>query len=105
LSKPPTIKGKAASSAKGKNKLTASAGSWTGVPAPSITFAWYECKTQVKKISQNIPKTCKAIPKATKNTFPVLSKYKGKFLAVKVTGTSKGTTPTFYLTVSTKKVT
>jgi uncharacterized repeat protein (TIGR02543 family) len=106
LTKPkPSISGKAVSSKKGTNKLTVKPGTWVGVPKPVITYAWYSCTTQVKSMTQTIPRTCKAIPKATKNVLPVLSTYKGKFLAVKVTGTSKGTSPTFYLTPSTKKVT
>ena len=106
LTKPkPSISGKAVSSKKGTNKLTVKPGTWVGVPKPVITYAWYSCTSQVKSMTQTIPRTCKAIPKATKNVLPVLSTYKGKFLAVKVTGTSRGTSPTFYLTPSTKKVT
>jgi len=106
LTKPkPSISGKAVSSKKGTNKLTVKPGTWVGVPKPVITYAWYSCTSQVKSMTQTIPRTCKAIPKATKNVLPVISTYKGKFLAVKVTGTSRGTSPTFYLTPSTKKVT
>lgn len=105
LKKPkPSISGKAISSKKGTNKLTVKPGTWIGVPKPVIAYAWYSCTTQVKTMTQTIPKTCKPIAKATKNTLPVISAYKGKFLAVKVTGTSRGTAPTFYLTVSTAKV-
>jgi uncharacterized repeat protein (TIGR02543 family) len=100
----PSITGKAISNKKGTNKLTAKTGTWIGVPRPVITYAWYSCTTQIKLLTQTIPKTCKTIPKATKVTLPVVSSYKGKFLAVKVTATSAGTTPTFYLTASSAKV-
>lgn len=56
-------------------------------------------------ISYTIPKTCKPISKQTKSTLPVVSTYKGKYLAAKVTGLSAGTSPTSYLTVSSAKVT
>ena len=101
----PTISGKAASTAKGTNKLTVKPGVWTGIPAPTFTYQWYLCTTQVKAMTPTIPKTCKLIAKQTKTVLPVVTLYKGKFLAVKVTGTSAGTTPTSYLTVSTAKVT
>lgn len=100
----PSIAGKAISNKKGTNKLTAKPGTWIGTPPPKITYAWYSCKTQVKALTTKIPNTCKPIPKATKSALPVVPGYKGKFLAVKVTGTSKGTAPTFYLTLSSTKV-
>ena len=56
-------------------------------------------------MTPTIPKTCTPIKGQTKNLLPVLTAYKGKFLAAKVTGTSAGTPPTSYLTVSTAKVT
>jgi len=100
----PSISGKVISNKAGTNKLTAKPGSWIGVPPPVITYAWYSCKTQVKVLTTTIPNSCKPIPKATKVTLPVVSSYKGKFLAVKVTGTSAGTASTFYLAPSSTKV-
>jgi uncharacterized repeat protein (TIGR02543 family) len=100
----PGITGKAISNKKGTNKLTAKPGTWIGTPKPTITYAWYSCKTQVKALTTKIPNTCKPIPKATKSALPVVPGFKGKFLAVKVTGTSAGTASTFYLTPSSTKV-
>jgi uncharacterized repeat protein (TIGR02543 family) len=101
----PTISGKAASTAKGTNKLTVKPGVWTGIPAPTFTYQWYTCTVQIKAAPLTIPKTCTIIKGQTKNLLPVVTAYKGKFLAVAVIGTSAGTTPTSYLTVSTAKVT
>jgi uncharacterized repeat protein (TIGR02543 family) len=100
----PTISGKAASTAKGTNKLTVKPGAWTGIPAPTFTYQWYLCTAQIKAMTPTIPKTCKLIAKQTKTVLPVVTLYKGKYLAVKVTGTSAGTTATSYLTASTAKV-
>ena len=101
----PTISGKAASTKTGTNKLTVKPGVWTGIPAPTFTYQWYTCTVQIKVMTPTIPKTCTLIKGQTKNLLPVVTAYKGKFLAASVIGTSAGTTPTSYLTVSTAKVT
>jgi uncharacterized repeat protein (TIGR02543 family) len=100
----PSITGKATSTAKGTNKLTAKKGTWTGYPLPAISYQWYSCSTQVKSVTATIPKTCKAISKATKSTFAVTKTYKGKYLAVAVTGKASGTSATKWLSKSTAKV-
>jgi len=100
----PAISGKAISTAKGINKLTVKPGVWTGIPAPTFAYQWYSCTKQVKAMTPTIPKTCTLIKGQTKTLLPVVTVYKNKFLAAKVTGTSAGTTPTSYLTVSTAKV-
>jgi uncharacterized repeat protein (TIGR02543 family) len=100
----PTVSGKAASTKAGSNKLTVKPGVWTGIPTPKLTYQWYLCTTQVKVMTSTIPKSCKAIAKQTKTSLAVVTSYKGKYLAVKVTGTSAGTTPTTYLTASSAKV-
>ncbi len=100
----PTVSGKAASTKAGSNKLTLKPGVWTGIPSPTFTYQWYLCTAQVKAMTSTIPKSCKAIAKQTKTSLAVVTAYKGKYLAVKVTGTSAGTTPTTYLTASSAKV-
>jgi uncharacterized repeat protein (TIGR02543 family) len=100
----PTISGKTASTRTGTNKLTVKPGVWTGVPAPTFTYQWYLCTTQVKAMTPAIPKSCRAITKQTKTSLPIVTAYRGKYLAVKVTGVSTGTPPTSYLTVSSAKV-
>lgn len=100
----PEISGKAMSSSSGTNKLTVKPGTWMGIPTPVISYQWYSCTKQIKTITATIPMTCKTISKQTKSTLPVLTAYKGKYLAVKVTGTSAGTSSTSYLTASSSRV-
>ena len=102
----PSISGTATSSASGKNKLTAAKGKWTGTPAPTYTYQWYSCSTQVKAVTQTIPASCKAISKATiTNTKLAVTKaFKDKYLAVAVKGTVAGTSATQWLSKSTAKV-
>jgi hypothetical protein len=100
----PTVTGKAKATKKGTNKLTAKKGSWTGTPTPAISYKWYSCTAQVKSVSATIPKTCKTIPYATKPTLTVTKSFKGKYLAVAVTGKVTGTRATRWLSKSTVKV-
>jgi hypothetical protein len=100
----PTISGKATSTKKGTNKLTAKQGTWSGHPTPTVTLQWYVCTKQVTAATQTIPKTCNAISKQTKTTVAVTSTYKGKFLAVAAKGVSSGTSATTWLSKSTAKV-
>ncbi len=100
----PTITGIATATTKGTNKLTANKGKWSGYPIPNITMQWYVCTNEVKSVTQTIPKTCKLISKATKSTLAVTSTYKGKYIAVAVTGKGTGTTATTWLSKSTGKV-
>jgi uncharacterized repeat protein (TIGR02543 family) len=100
----PSITGKAISNAKGSNKLTANKGAWTGDPVPSFTYKWYACTAQVKVAVKVVPTSCRSIAKATKPTLAVITSFKGKFIAVAVTGSVAGTTPTVWLSKSTAKV-
>ena len=100
----PSISGTATSTASGKNKLTAAKGKWTGTPAPTYTYQWYSCSTQVKAVTQTIPASCKAISKATTNKLAVIKAFKGKYLAVAVKGTVASTPATQWLSKSTGKV-
>ena len=99
----PSISGNATSTASGKNKLTAAKGTWKG-QTPAYAYQWYSCSTQVKAVTQTIPKTCKVIPKATTNKLAVIKAFKGKYLAVAVKGTVAGTPATQWLSKSTGKV-
>jgi uncharacterized repeat protein (TIGR02543 family) len=100
----PTIIGIATSTKDGKHKLTANKGKWSGYPTPDITMQWYSCTSQVKSATAAIPKSCKKISKATKSTLAVTNAFKGKFIAVAVTGKGTGTTATTWLSKSTAKV-
>jgi hypothetical protein len=100
----PSITGTATATTKGSNKLTAKQGTWEGYPAPTVSLQWYVCTKQVTAVTQTIPTTCKTISKATKSTLAVTKTYKGKYLTVRVTGTSAGTSATHWLSKSTAKV-
>ena len=104
VSTKPAITGKATATIKGTNTLTAKKGTWTGYPTPVISYQWYFCTSQVKSATATIPKSCKKISKATKSTLAVTDIFKGKFIAVAVTGKGTGTTATTWLSKSTAKV-
>jgi uncharacterized repeat protein (TIGR02543 family) len=97
-----TVKPTVSGTAKVSTTLTANKGTWTGYPTPSaFSYQWYSCTKQVNAATQTIPSTCKSISKATKSTLAVTSSFKGKYLAVAVTGTSTGTSATKWLSKST----
>jgi len=100
----PTISGKAISTVKGTNKLTAKKGTWTGFPTPVNRYQWYSCTKQVKSVTATIPTFCKKVSKATKSTLALNKALKGKFIAVAVTGKGTGSTATTWLSKSTAKV-
>jgi len=81
--------------------LTANKGTWTGYPAPTFTYQWYACTQQVSSATQTVPSTCQAINAAIQTTLTLTSTHKGKYIAVKVTGTSAGTDSVSWLSVST----
>ena len=96
----PTLTG----TAKVGKILTANKGTWTGSPAPTFTYQWYACTQEVSSATQTVPRTCKAINGQTKTTFKLTSTHKGKYITVKVTGTSNGTPATLWLAKTTTKV-
>lgn len=100
----PSITGTATATTKGTNKLTAKKGTWTGYPTPAISYQWYVCTAQVNAVTATIPRTCKTISKATNSTLAVTNSFKGKYLAVLVTGKGTGTSATKSLSKSTAKV-
>jgi photosystem II stability/assembly factor-like uncharacterized protein len=99
----PYISGTAKSTKKGANKLVAKS-RWSGYPNPAVTYQWYSCTTKVANATTAIPSNCKPISKATKSTLALTKKFKGKFVAVAVTGKSTGTPATKWLSKTTAKV-
>jgi hypothetical protein len=97
----PSVSGTPTATTKGTNKLTANKGTWTGYPTPVITYQWYSCSKTVAAATATVPSTCQSISKATTSTLAVTNSFKGKYLAVAVTGTSSGTTATKWLSKST----
>ncbi|MTA10517.1 MAG: hypothetical protein F2527_06400, partial [Actinobacteria bacterium] len=96
----PTLTG----TAKVGAKLTANEGTWTGSPAPTFTYQWYACTQKVSSATQTVPSTCQAINGQTKTTLTLTSTHQGKYITVKVTGTSNGTPATLWLAKTTTKV-
>jgi uncharacterized repeat protein (TIGR02543 family) len=96
----PTLSG----TAKVNKTLTAKKGTWSGIPTPAISYQWYACSKAVSTVRTTIPSTCKSISGANKSTLKLKQAQKGKYLAVRVTGKSSGTSGTPWLTKSTKKV-
>ena len=96
----PTMSG----TAKVGATLTAKKGTWTGYSAPTFTYQWYACTRKMSSATQTVPGTCKAINGQTKKTFKLTSTHKGKYVTVKVTGTSSGTPKTLWLAKTTTKV-
>ncbi len=81
--------------------LTANKGTWAGYLAPTFTYQWYACTQQVSSATQTVPGTCATINGATQTTFTLTSAHKGKYVTVKVTGTSSGTPKTLWLAKTT----
>ncbi|HWJ49516.1 MAG TPA: hypothetical protein VNR42_00755, partial [Solirubrobacteraceae bacterium] len=73
---PPTISGSATEGAT----ITASAGSWSGYPAPSLTYQWERCNT--------LGQSCAPIPGATTTGYTALSADVGSTLLFTVTATN-----------------
>jgi uncharacterized repeat protein (TIGR02543 family) len=96
----PTISG----TAKVKSKLTAKPGTWTGAPAPKLAYQWFSCTKAVTAATATVPKTCKALSGKTSTTLTLATADKGKFIAVRVTGTSTATSATIWLSKSTAAV-
>jgi hypothetical protein len=99
-----TVKPKVTGTAKVAKTLTA-AGTWTGYPTPALTYKWYACTKAVSAARETVPpKKCKKIKGATRITFKLKSKQRGKYVAVLVTGTSLGTAATTWLSKTTARI-
>jgi uncharacterized repeat protein (TIGR02543 family) len=96
----PTISG----TAKSSKTLTAQKGTWTGYPAPTVSYQWYACSASISSPLSAVPSSCRVISGANRSTFTIASAQKGKYVAVLVTGSSAGTTKTLWLSKSTNKV-
>jgi uncharacterized repeat protein (TIGR02543 family) len=99
-----TVKPTVSGTAKIKSKLTAKPGTWTGAPAPKLAYQWFSCTKAVTAATATVPKTCKALTGKTSTTLTLASTDKGKFMAVRVTGTSSGSSATIWLSKSTAAV-
>jgi hypothetical protein len=85
VSLPPTISG----STRIPTTLSATTGTWTGVPAPAYAYAWYRC-TSSGSASEALPTGCTAIDLATSASYDVVDADVGAYLRVRVTATNVG---------------
>ena len=99
-----TVRPSISGTARVGKRLTVNKGTWTGTPTPKFTRKWYACTAKVARSTQTIPGTCQLIAGATKATFKLTAAQKNKFIAVQVTGRSRGTTATSWLSKTSAKV-
>jgi len=83
--------------------LTAAKGVWFAWPAASFGYQWYACSTKVSIAARTIPSTCRAIAGATASRLRLTAAQSGKYIAVQVTGTSRGNSATRWLSRSTAR--
>ena len=99
-----TVRPSISGTARVGKRLTVNKGTWTGTPTPKFTRKWYACTAKVARSTQTIPRKCQLIAGATKATFKLTTAQKNKFIAVQVTGRSRGTTATSWLSKTSAKV-
>ncbi len=93
----PTISG----SATVGQQLVANKGEWTGTPVPSFTYQWYSCTSKIVSATRTVPSTCQAVPNSNRPKLTLAEAQSGKFIAIAVTGKSKATAATRWLSKST----
>lgn len=80
--------------AKVGKSITASKGTWTGTPAPTLSYKWYRCTVSSTKSATAAPTSsmkCALISTAKSSTYKATSSDVNKYLRVLVTATnSKG---------------
>lgn len=82
---PPTING----STQMPATLSATTGTWAGVPVPTYAYSWYRC-TSSGSASATAPTGCTAIDLATSASYEVVSADIDTYLRVRVTATNVG---------------
>ena len=95
----PTIK------VSGKNAvggtLIANRGVWGGFPVPTFSYQWYSCGARVSIELRVVPRGCQPIAGRTAGTLKLTRAERYRYIAVLVTATSAGTSPTQWLSKST----
>jgi len=81
----PTISG----STQMPTTLSATTGTWAGVPVPTYAYSWYRC-TSSGSASGTAPTGCTAIDLATSASYEVVSADIDTYLRVRVTATNVG---------------
>ncbi len=85
-------------------QLVANKGRWTGTPVPSFTYQWYSCTAKIVSATRSVPPACETIPDSDQPTLTLAEAQRGKFIVIAVTGTSKTTAATRWLSKSTSAV-
>jgi len=85
-------------------RILTARGTWAGYPTPTLRYQWYACTKAVTVARTTVPSTCKQITGATRSTFKLTSAQRGKYVAVRVTGTSLRTSATTWLSKTTAKI-
>ena len=89
----------------GKNavggSLIASRGVWGGFPVPTFSYQWYSCGARVSIELRVVPRGCQPIAGRTAGTLKLTRAERYRYIAVLVTATSAGTSPTQWLSKST----
>ena len=96
----PTVTG----TSKVGRTLTAHKGTWAGSPAPTFKYQWYSCSKSIKSTSSVIDRSCTKISGKTATTIKLERAQKGKYIALLVTGQSRGTAAKAWMSKSTGKV-
>ncbi|MFM6980334.1 MAG: hypothetical protein ACKOWE_02895, partial [Micrococcales bacterium] len=78
------------------NSLTVSDGTFTGFPAPVISYQWYSCTSAVAASSATLAAGCSSIGSATASSFSLTASYGGKYLLASVSATNSVGTKTIY---------
>jgi ELWxxDGT repeat protein len=81
--------------------LIASPGIWGGFPVPTFSYQWYSCGGRVLIELRVIPGGCEPIAGRTAGTLKLTRAERYRYIAVLVTATSAGTSPTQWLSKST----
>ena len=81
----PTISG----STQMPTTLSATTGTWAGVPVPTYAYSWYRCPSS-GSASETLPTGCTAIDLATTASYEVVSADIDMYLRVRVTATNVG---------------
>ena len=72
--------------------------SFTGTPAPTISYQWFRCTASSADFSTTQPAGCTAISGATSNSYTLASADLGRYVLNRVTATNSGTSGTTTLT-------
>ncbi len=74
-------------SASTATPLSASPGTWLGVPVPTLTYQWYVCTSEIVSPTSGslAPGTCGAIPGATTLSYLPSGSYVGDYFLIEVT--------------------